>query len=213
MTSQSRSDDRLERLLDEELRAAMQAPPVDLRAKVLQAIDEGRGTRDVESGFSRIPWRRWALPVASAAVIILGVFVAWRGGVATRDKLAAMLPPLRSTPLHTPTAIRPAAERPTVETPLSRNASHHNNATPFAWDLRPVAADTSAPAEPYLPGAPAGELGDPLRPLPSPPPIVFAPIASAPPISEFARPVTDFPVDNPPAAGSGTAGTSGGTHR
>jgi hypothetical protein len=49
--------------------------------------------------------------------------------------------------------------------------------------------------EPYLPGAPAGDLGAPVAPMPKPRPIVIQPIATppiseAPPISTLGQPVS-----------------------
>lgn len=54
---------------------------------------------------------------------------------------------------------------------------------------------TGDEAEPSLPGAPAGDLGDPIRPMPTPPPIVIppihtTPIVDAPPVSTLAQPVS-----------------------
>jgi len=70
------------------------------------------------------------------------------------------------------------------------------------------------PAEQYLPGAPAGNLGDPIAPLPLLPPIVIkpivpAPIVVAPPVSELSTPVGATPIDDPSRGGTGP-GRSGG---
>jgi hypothetical protein len=55
--------------------------------------------------------------------------------------------------------------------------------------------------EPFLPGAPAGDLGDPIAPMPQPlpiviPPIVAAPIVDAPPVSTLATPVSTLSTDD-----------------
>lgn len=221
MKSDSSFDARLDRLIDEELRAVLDAPPVELRAKVLAAIDEepatrnaARGTRDVESGFSAILRPRWAFGLAAAAVLVLAALVTWRGGVKPgRESATASRAPLAGATIAAAVNLAEPSVVPAARVVAAASA---RRARPLlVWEKTPVAADTmSASNEPYMPGAPAGDLGDPLRPLPSPPPISFAPIASAPPVSAFARPVTDFPANNSePAADSGSAGPSGGTRR
>jgi hypothetical protein len=71
----------------------------------------------------------------------------------------------------------------------------------------------------HLPGAPAGNLGDPIAPLPPPPSLAIAPVTQAPigfalPVSDLARPVTDFPTENgSPEAPGGASRHSGGSHR
>lgn len=202
------ADKRLERLLDEELRMVVQAPPVELRAKVLRALDEGRGARDAGRGILQ---PRWAFAFA-AAVVVLAILVTWRGSVRPApEQVARHRAPLASTPIAAGAVVEPASA------PAARRApAAVRRASPVpALDTEAITADaTVASNEPYLPGAPAGELGDPIRPMPSPPPITFSPITSAPLVSEFARPVTDFPADNPaPAAATGNAGPSGGTRR
>lgn len=209
------ADGRLDRLIDEELRAVAQAPPVNLRAKVLRALDEGGPVRrsDVESGFSRILRPRWALAFAAAAVLVIAAFVAWRGDVRPApESVAVNRPSLTSSPLATGTTVEPAAR---VAPGVPDAIRVRRRVRVPAWGPEPVPVEASISMEPYLPGAPSGELGDPLRPMPSPPPIAFAAIASAPPVSEFARPVTDFPADDNtvPAVPSGTTGQSGGNRR
>jgi hypothetical protein len=56
-------------------------------------------------------------------------------------------------------------------------------------------------SESFLPGATAGDLGEPIRPIPRPrpiviPPIVTAPIADAPPVSTLATPAGTLSGDN-----------------
>jgi len=229
------ADERLERLLDEELRAVAQPAPVDVQAKVLAALEDlvevpgaqreapsdgthaPKGPAREGSGFSRIlrptAWPRWALSAAAAAVLIAAVFVALRVSVPrVPEQVAANRPPLGSVPLAADLAVSAAEARPTrIDAGVFRRARMPVNTRP---DAEPVMSEPSPSNEPHLPGAPAGELGDPLQPMPSPPPISFAPIALAPTVSDLARTVTDFPADNPvPAVPSGTTGQSGGARR
>jgi hypothetical protein len=202
------TDERLERLLDEALRAEAQASPVDLRAKVLGALDDGQ----------RAPANfrlRWAFAVAAAAALVLAVFVARQAGVREGAGRVAENRPLRSAPLAAGHAIAPAAGQPDGALALAAASSRTRRATRIAWDDEPRVAEAAPdPNEPFLPGAPAGELGDPLKPLPSPPLISFTPITSAPQVSDYARPVTDFPADTQtPGVPTGTTGQSGGTRR
>jgi hypothetical protein len=210
---------QLERLLDEELRAVVQASPVDLRARVLEAIgevpsSEVRVPRTVESGFGRFLQPRWAFALGGAAVLAVAVVVVWRGSVRPGpEPMAVNRPALTSAPLSTGATIEPAAGAAPALAAATR--TRRGPRIP-AWGPEPLPVDASqASTEPYMPGAPAGELGDPLRPMPSPPPIAFDPIGPTPTVSEFARPVTDFPADdNPvPAVTSGTTGQSGGNRR
>jgi hypothetical protein len=67
-----------------------------------------------------------------------------------------------------------------------------NSKTGAGADLVITGDDDS---EPSFPGAPAGDLGDPIRPMPPLsliviPPIVAAPIVDAPPVSTLATPVS-----------------------
>jgi hypothetical protein len=76
-----------------------------------------------------------------------------------------------------------------------------------------VVADGDEP-ESLLPGAVGGDLGDPIRPIPRPRPIVIspivtAPIVDAPPVSTLATPVSTLSGDNSSRDQTGP-GKSGG---
>jgi hypothetical protein len=81
-----------------------------------------------------------------------------------------------------------------------------------------VIADEDEP-ESFLPGAIGGNLGDPIRPIPRPRPIVIpplvatpivaAPIVDAPPVSTLATPVSTLSIDNSSRDQTGP-GKSGG---
>ncbi len=215
------ADDRLERLLDEELRAVAQPAPVNLRAKVLEALAPPGVAQTSRFAIARLP--RYQLGLAAAVVILAaGGLLFWRGTIllepgSSRVSQQAVRRALPGAPLAAGASLTPVAGDARMEPATAstlRAAGRSQVRSRETW-AEPMPADLSlASAEPYLPGAPAGELGDPLLPMPSPPAISFAPIASAPSVSETARPVTDFPADNPaPDVPVGTKGQSGGTRR
>jgi hypothetical protein len=219
--------DEFDRLLDDELHAIARPPAVDLRARVMTAIER----REAGAGF-RVPRRAFAL--AAAAVVIAAVaLTTWRpwngrgdtGREVRRDARhdvrpavpPAVRPDVRMKPDATYETGEARAElRPAASTPVASGftrASEPASPRVAASALIVMDDDDDVPVS-ALPGAPAGELGDPLQPLPARPAIAFAPIETAPPVSEAARPVTDFPTDNPvPGVPNGTAGQSGGPRR
>jgi hypothetical protein len=218
--------DELDRLLDDELQAMARPPAVDLRARVMTAI-EGR---ENGAGF-RVPWLPLAL--AAAAVVVAAVaLTTWRpwigppdegrevrrdaGHVARQADVPTGAPDVRMKPDATYEPGEARAElRPATSTPVASGFTLTSSAPPARVGASAliVMDDDDVPVS-ALPGAPAGELGDPLEPLPMRPAITFAPIETAPPVSEAARPMTDFPTDNPvPGVPTGTAGPSGGTRR
>jgi hypothetical protein len=233
-THRDASDD----LVDEELRALAHPAAVDLRGRVLAAID-GSGVPQPERWFT-LP----RLALGSAAVVLLmAAVVTWRpwSGVGQDVRLKPDAGShVRLMPDATDKGLRPDVtyerdaradlRQSAASAPVASGSSSARVASGFSRTsgLRPslVAARTVAasaqilmsddddvPVSP-LPGAPAGELGDPLEPLPMRPVIAFAPIESAPPVSELSRPVTDFPADNPvPAGPTGPTGRTGGTRR
>jgi hypothetical protein len=81
-----------------------------------------------------------------------------------------------------------------------------------------VLADDDEP-ESFLPGAVGGDLGDPIKPIPRPRPVVIppivmapivtAPIADAPPVSTLATPVSTLSTDSSSRDQTGP-GKSGG---
>jgi hypothetical protein len=224
------ADERLERLLDEDLRAIARSAEVDLRARVAAALARVPASESGAAGSRfgapaagfQVP--RWAIGLAAAGVIVFAVLIGWRAtsGVEPRN---SELP--KTTTAARPIANEPAVAQGSARVEVAPTGEVESRAPAVGSPARrprgaqvpdaepaTVPAEAVASAEPYLPGAPAGELGDPLQPLPAPPPISFAPIASAPPVSESARPVTEFPADNPaPGVPVGTTGHSGGSRR
>jgi hypothetical protein len=217
------ADEQLDRLVDEALgeMSAQPAPP-SVKARVMAAWDE-RGAR-VPEPKRAFQWRplppllRPAAALAGSLVIVLGVFFGWQYArtdrqLDTADRLPAPDTAARTNPVAAP--VPPLPEAPAA-------AADAINARPVEPPARrrPRYVTVELPVEqvadlgPHLPGAPAGDLGDPIAPIPGPAPITIAPIETARPISEFARPVTEFPADNQPPAGEGAeAGKSGGLRR
>jgi hypothetical protein len=108
------------------------------------------------------------------------------------SSLAAAAWPLRRERNDSSTDARVAASSWLVMDALS------GSTTGVGADLVITADDDSAPS---LPGAPAGDLGDPIRPMPQLrpiviPPIVASPIVEAPPVSTLATPVSTLSTDD-----------------
>lgn len=232
------ADAALDREIDAALREIAQPAAVDLRTRVLAVMEEatGAGWRPAatksRAAVLRPGWPgiwRPAAALAGALAIVLGVFFAWEG-TDRRLHLAregtGKAPASANTPVGSgrapglPTAQAAAAGRDDVALAAPVQRVEGGTAARRRHRARPSSAwvDWRAPAEsstePYLPGAPAGELGDPLAPMPTPPPITIAPIESAPPVTDIARPVTDFPADDqPPDVPARTTGQSGGDRR
>lgn len=224
------ADERLDGLVTEALRElTTPARPVDVKARVMAAWDERVTAGAPETSIpSAVNW--WSAPrvlkpasvFAGALVIFVGLFLAWshvQRQFDWADQYASSSPARRVRP-NTQPPEDAASAKPLAQTQaVSEEGSTSGAAAPrrrprsrlvtVQWQV-----EQQAEAGPYLPGAPAGELGDGTRPLPEAPPITFAPIDSAPPISEIARPVTDFPADTqPPATARPDAGQSGGQRR
>lgn len=219
------ADERLDRLVDDAIReVTIQLAPASVKARVMAAWDERQGADGVTDAPARGWWNAPALLRASAAlagtfVIVLGVFLAWQH--VTREFDAADRH--RASPTAT------ARTQPRAGMPAPQPSEQTAEASPGGQETSEAAqprrrrsryvtvewrADRLADAGPHLPGAPAGEPGDPVSPMAGPPPISIAPIQSASSISEMARPVTEFPADNQPPAGEGAdAGKSGGPRR
>ncbi len=230
--------ERLERILDEALRAATApTPPVDLRARVIAAIDRDEAL-GAESTRRVVPWRP---AVALTGVVALAVTIlvvsrpgeqAGRGGDA-HGTTATATAPQAAAPHPAPTTEEPpdvagiargtaAASRPSgVGRTTAGRAWLQRLRQPIPGAEAAVVPEEhlAAAAESYMPGAPAGELGDPLQPLPVPPPITIVPITQQPIeagalISQVSRPVTEFTTDDTqPGARSRDAGRSGGSSR
>jgi hypothetical protein len=258
MTADLRQDDAhepadaLDRAIDDALKAALDAHPVDLRAQVLARLDE-----PVDS--PRAWWHPLLgpalLPVAGAALLAIGVTVTWLHVDDTLARIGSRRPTAsvvraKPHPATAPTtktdgvrgAVQPSRlasgtagpppaaavasarpfrlRRPDLggQAPLPPSPSGlRRTGVPAAAGDRVAAASflemdaASAPASsaaagpskgddagPSLPGAPAGDLGDPIKPMPPLRPIVIqpivsAPIVEAPPVSTLAPPFSTVP--------------------
>lgn len=228
------ADERRERLLDDVLREVAQPAAVELKARVMAAIDDaGRRTTANERPAWVRAWRPAVAFGAAAALVIVVLAALWPPGTrAPRQQRAGTPAPLQAR-AEAPALMQPAAGTPgTRETGAEITVLQAGAGTPGSLRSRARAATASTAARvqaspqveepatgPHLPGAPAGDLGDPLAPMPAPPAIAFAPIAqgpiaSAPPVSDMSRPVTDFPADTASSdVPVRTTGQSGGTRR
>jgi hypothetical protein len=226
----------VERLLDQALREVAQPPAPDLKPRVMAAWDARlEPGPKAESGRAR--WRaapaflKPATVLAGTLAIFLGVFLVWQyTDVLFRraDRLARESGAARATEQRRPTAsasgTRPLDPvRDMARTGVGPLAGEQAAAGPHAARGRtrrttvtvlfPAEEPASSPG-PHLPGAPAGQLGDPIEPLPRTPGIWIAPIVPARTISEMSRPVSEFPAGNhQPASGKPEAGTTEGEHR
>jgi hypothetical protein len=208
--------DDLDRLIDEVVRSVAQPPSVDLRAQVLARLDEPIAERRSPFAFVLRPA---VLAAAGVAFIAIGVAATWwhvnsqlQEGPAKRVVSHAATPqrPIREAAVET-AAHAPAVEAPRVERAATRPAAAR--AVPAAtsqqvfaavWPSDTIAADEAEMV--HLPGAPAGQLGEGIAPMPLPPPIVIPPIASlkpvvappilsVPPVSELVTPAGGRPAD------------------
>jgi len=225
-TGNGEAGDETERLVDQALREMTRPPVVDVKAPVMAAWD----ARAAAAGAATEPSRWWNRPwllkptmaLAGTLAIVIGLALTWyytEGLFRRAERLASQAGVGRTAARETSRS--PQRQEPAVragdtqrapepatpgESRLSRRPRSNLTVVTFA------AEDLAAGAEsPHLPGAPAGELGDPLEPLPNAPRIAIAPISTAPPVSDMARPVSEFPaVDNPPAEANTEAGPTQG---
>lgn len=244
----SRPDgDELDRAIDDALRAVLGGGPGDLRAKVLARLEEP--VEDRPPRWRSTLLRPALLPAAGAVLIVVGVAVSWwqvddelrRAGAGRGPASAGRIErPRASSTIAQKNPALSAAFLPTGEalTSPSLAAGRKSQAASrddrvFAASLlemdalsRPkgiaaagtVGADEDEP-EPFLPGAVGGDLGEPIRPIPRPrplvippivaTPIVTAPIVDAPPVSTLATPVSTLSGDNSSRDRTGP-GKSGG---
>jgi hypothetical protein len=222
-----RDGDALDRAIDNALEESLRAGPVNLRAQVLARLDDPVAARP---SVRFVLFRPALLPVAGAALVVIAVALAWQqtdrqlsraGAPPVRTNVARMSTPTAPTASSTTASIGATARTadvspaPTFAT-VARAGSQRralrrddrifasswlamdglSRPTPAATD-RAIAGDDT---EPYLPGAPAGDLGDPIAPMPRTrpiviPPIVAAPIVDAPPVSTLAQPVGTVSTD------------------
>jgi len=238
--------DALDRAIDEALAAELRGGPGDLRTMVLARLDEP--VEDRTSRWSTL-LRPAMLPVAGAVLIVIGVAVSWwqvdeqlrrsgtglgRAGAGRVEQpraagtLAQKVPALPAAPAPGGEALSP----PSPAEGRTSQATSRNDRV-FAASLlemdalsRPkgiaaagtIVADDDE-SDSLLPGAVGGDLGDPIRPIPRPrpvviptlvaAPIVVAPIVDAPPVSTLATPVSTLSIDNSSRDQTGP-GKSGG---
>lgn len=222
--------ERLGRVVDEALRELSQAsPPATLKARVMAAWDErtAQGARATVRGSRRGWWigpalLRPAAALTGSLVIVLGVFLVWqhvdREFSGARHERPGTTARTQTQPSP---ADRPVDSSPTVQ---QADANSPTGSADAGTGLRrrprsrlvtvewPV--EQLADAGPHLPGAPAGNLGDPIEPMDASPPITFSPIVPSPLISDIARPVSEFPAETQSPAGTpADAGRSGGPRR
>jgi hypothetical protein len=197
--------DALDRVVDEAVEAALGAGPVDLRAQVLARLDEPADSQRRPSWIS-VPA---LLPVAGTLLMMVGVGILWQHAneqlgqgaryaatyrVSSDRPAAAAKPPTGRTASIEPAAASPKAA--VSRLPRSGKKApawlESDNDQKVAGALALLAdADLD---EPDLPGAPAGDLGDPVAPMPRLRPIVIHPLAPPPipealPISTLGKPV------------------------
>lgn len=230
----------LDRAIDAALAAELHGGPGDLRAKVLASLEEP--VEDRRSRWWSPLLRPALLPAAGAVLIVVGVAVSWwqvdqqlRGAGAGRigqPRASGALTQKTPAPPAAPVQRGEALTAPSPAEGRKPQAVSRDNRV-FAASLlemdalsRPkgiaaagtVTADEDEP-ESFLPGAVGGNLGDPIRPIPRPrpvviptlvaAPIVVAPIVVAPPVSTLASPASTLSIDNSSRDQTGP-GKSGG---
>lgn len=218
-----RPGDALDQAIDQALRAEIEAGGVDLRERVLAAIDEPAAP-------SR-PWRRVVirpamLPAAGALLIVAGVALMWQrvdrtlAGIGTRQQAAAVvaarpgaadarssLAPRPSPPIPRPSSLAPHPSSPVPAAAIARVTFPSPPAAAGrvtgAAIVSPESALAEEEADQPVPGAMGGDLGDPIKPIPLPrplaprplvhAPIVAEPIVAAPPVSTLVQPADAVP--------------------
>ena len=241
-------NDALDRAIDEAIRAELRGGPGDLRARVLARLDEPVEDRPSRWSFvlrpALLPAAGVLLIVAGVAIswwrVDQQLSLAGRGQARATVVRAGQQPPPGPVEARGPSS-QPAKAEPGAASPVSaaagapaggsrRQAPRGDRvfaASLVAMDAasRPkgVAADAVvAPdeePEPFLPGAPGWNLGEPIKPIPRPrpvaipplvaAPVVVAPIVDAPPVSTLATPVSTLSTDNSSRDQTGP-GKSGG---
>jgi serine/threonine protein kinase len=109
--------------------------------------------------------RRWALPAAAAALIVLGVIVAVIGGGSDTPAKAGPVP-------ATPTTVRPVSEAPAVERPAARRAGAAQATTTTAATEPTVTTQPSVttPAQGTRPAPPTSSPSAPPSTIDETPP-------------------------------------------
>ncbi|MBP1636148.1 MAG: hypothetical protein H6Q10_2722 [Acidobacteria bacterium] len=220
-------DERLEALVDEALREAANPPAVDLKARVMAAWDERRRPAPTPRLLA-FPLLRPAAALASVLVIVTAALLLWpRGNVPSGERTASREIPSPAAGGQAPgtpavpaqarqeTAARPGLEpgRSEAAAPAVRSAAHRARRPTVVVEF-PVEELIASNGAAHLPGAPAGELGDPIGALPGPPALAVQPVVTPPMLSETTRPVTDFPAeDQPPGQATSPPGQAQGERR
>lgn len=219
-----RTGDALDHLIDEAVESMLRAGPVDLRSQVLAGLDGGRAfaqdsapeespSHTSEGWFHRAVTGPTLLPVAGTLVMIAGVGILWQHANQQLGEATFHRGPASSTQAGAPTApdrqvarlapAEPAATTPPVLVRVPRRPRETRAKAPV-WlesdsDQKVVDASALLAAgdleQPELPGAPVGDFGDPVAPMPKPRPIVIQPLApppipEAPPVSTLGKPVS-----------------------
>jgi hypothetical protein len=226
--------DDFDRVIDRALEAMSHDARVDLRARVLSRLDEAA----VPPPAIWVVLRRPAtFAVATVALIVaIAVTMTWRqadsGPERDSDKpqppVQARRPEPASIPQNSSAAAGSRAAsvagakselafEPSVARPARSPAVAGRACASLPAELTADGQDAADPAEPVdarLPGAPAGEPGDPIPLLPAPSPIVIPPIAPPPivvlpSVVNLGTPVGMLPIIDP-ARGGPQPGKNGG---
>ena len=218
-----RTGDALDRVIDEAVESALRARPVDLRSRVLARLEEVQAADDARTPRGWL-WRPALLPAVGALLLVAGVGLLWQHandqlnaprvrsvagtqaratptGSGTRESgPPASAPPetlKRAAELTPSPTRRPGKARATPVTTIAAASLLEMDAA-SAQGKGVGASVVQGDAEldePYLPGAPTGNAGDPIAPMPQLRPIVIPPIATppiteAPPVSTLGKPVS-----------------------
>jgi hypothetical protein len=205
-----RTGDALDRVIDEAVEAALRAGPVDLRAQVLARLAAPADERP-RPGLA--VFRPALLPVVGALLMMAGVGLLWQHASQQLGQAGSRLASSKSAPA------RPAGTAPQrvaqladagpatrdVQMPARADREGSPAAKAPAWlesdsDAKVAGAgvllaDADVEEAAVLPGAPTGNLGDPISPMARLRPIAIQPLTTppileAPPVSTLAKPVS-----------------------
>jgi hypothetical protein len=235
--------DALDGLIDEALESTLRCSPVDLRSQVLASLDAPVADRAAPRIFvfrpALLPVAGAILLIAGVAITWRHVNLQLGRAEVPAARTAASrtgVSPTGTTPPPVDTLVQegtrasaitavPAAPRITAPGSgrVHRNRSADTRIVASAWlamdamtgpAIRADSVIAGDDPEPSLPGAPAGDLGDPIAPMPRLrpiviPPIVAAPIVEAPPVSTLAAPVSTLSTDDRSRGRTGPGKTGG----
>ena len=210
--------DELDRLIDGALdRMKGGGQPIDVRAGVLARLDESGGAAPA-------PWAAWvawrpaaalgavALVVLLAAVTVSRLTVDRGGSAADPRSMAAHTEPADSAPgpaREVATLVQAEPSRTDATPPVGRRRPATGagedasiGSTEDMTESEHEPAEALARAGLTLPGAPAGNPGEPIPALPAPPPVVIpaiapAPIVVVPSVGDLGRPLGNLPIADP----------------